>query len=145
MTYWTITNYDLLLHPNKWIWNKGRIIIAILVNTIESFPFMIQDQFFGARYEIKKNQVALIVFPNCCSVIFDTRRVIGSSCRSKTIVSRARARVDEGKFEIGTRRCQMLRSDVNEGDKNESTRPRALRETVFEKTNARSCRFQSEA
>lgn len=44
--------------------------------------------------------------------------------------------MDEGKFEIGTRRCQMLRSDVNEGDKNESTRPRALRETVFEKTNA---------
>lgn len=51
--------------------------------------------------------------------------------------------MDEGKFEIGTRRSQMLRSDVNEGHKNESTRPRALRETVFEKTNARSCRFQS--
>lgn len=100
-----------------------------------------------ARYKIKKKkkQVALIVFPNCCSIIFDTRRAIGSSCRLKTIVSRARARVDEGKFEIGTRRCQMLRSDVNEGDKNESTRPRALRETVFEKTNARSCRFQFEA
>lgn len=55
---------------------------------------------------------------NCCAKYL-MRVAINSPCRLKTIV---RARVDEGKFEIGTRRCQMLRSDVNEGNAKTSQR-----------------------
>jgi len=51
------------------------------------------------------------------------RAAISSLYRLKTIV---RPRVDERKFEIGTRRRQMLHSDVNEGNAKTNQRVPAL-------------------